>query len=52
MESIDNLPALVRNKFDAARASGALTFYQTQVSILQYNDTPVNLYFNRSRFMY
>lgn len=46
MESIDNLPALVRNKFDAARASGALTFYQTQVSILQYNDTPFQILYS------
>lgn len=42
MESIDNLPALVRDRFDAARASGALIFYQTQVSILRYHDIPVN----------
>lgn len=41
MDSITNLPALVRDKFDAARKCGALTFYETQVSVLRCNDTPV-----------
>ena len=41
MESIVNLPALVRDKFDAARKSGALTFYETQVSVLRCHGIPV-----------
>ena len=41
MESIDNLPALVRDKFDAAQKSGALTFYETQVSVLRCHEIPV-----------
>jgi hypothetical protein len=42
MNSIDNLPAFVRDRFDTARKDGALTFYDTQVSVLRCHDIPVN----------
>lgn len=41
MKSIRNLPSLVRDKFIAAQKGGDLTFYQTQVSILQCHGVPV-----------
>ena len=41
MSPISKLPALVREKFENARAKGDLTFYETQVSLLQCNGLPV-----------
>lgn len=43
MAIISKLPTLVREAFRAAQKSGDLTFYQTQVSILQCNGLPVSL---------
>jgi hypothetical protein len=36
-----NLPDLVRERFDAARASGAISFWPTEVDILQVNGIAV-----------
>ncbi|KAG0646819.1 Diadenosine 5 [Hyphodiscus hymeniophilus] len=45
-QSISKLPILVRDAFKAAQKTGDLTFYQTQVSILQFNGLPFQVRFS------
>ncbi|KAB5515498.1 ATP adenylyltransferase-domain-containing protein [Coniochaeta sp. 2T2.1] len=43
-----NLPALVKNAFNKARASGDLTYFPTQVTVLKVNSIPFQLRFSPS----
>lgn len=38
-----NLPELVKAAFNKARSNGELTYYATQVTVLNANSTPVSL---------
>lgn len=38
-----NLPELVKAAFSKARSNGDLTYYATQVTVLDANSTPVSL---------
>ncbi|CZS93726.1 hypothetical protein WAI453_001192 [Rhynchosporium graminicola] len=48
MATLRNLPALVRKKFSSAQQQGDLTFYATQVCILQCRGLPFQLRFSPS----